>query len=252
MPMTGGTARAVCCAVLAFVCAESAATGQAPSLFGRVKGSEIPAAQARRLAEIAPRSMNRDSTGSVVSLAADEIERLDLRDVVTRSGDGGFEVNEPRLIDELVAAIDRMGVLTLRKHTPAIVIQKASATSEELFVRFNELLDGIPVENDGLIVADLTGRIRDYGFGMLPDDVSPGDRRQWLTEQQAVALAQKAIVSQHGGALPVGGGAKLRYKRVSERQVNPEWLVQFGPNTMYFAILDAITGETRTLPAFIQ
>ncbi len=250
--MTPELARAVCCAVVTFVCAEGVASAQPPSVFGRAQGPEVPAAQARRLAKIAPRSINRDSTGSVVSLAADEIERLDLTGIVTRSGDDGFEVNEPRLIEELVAALDRMRVLTLRKHTPAIVIEKAYATADELYVRFNESLDGIPVEYGGLIVADLTGRIRDYGFAMLPDDASPGDRRQWLTEQQAVALAQKAIVSQHGGALPTGGGGKVQYQRSSDRQLNPEWLVQFDANAMYYAILDAITGETRTFSVLIQ
>jgi len=251
MPMSGEIARAVCCAVATFVGAEGVANCQPPRLFGAAQASEVPAAQARRIAEIAPRSINRDSTGSVVSLAADEIDRLDLTGVVTRSGDGEFEVNDARLIDEIVAALERMRVLTQRKHTPALVIDKASATSEELFVRFNELLDGVPVEDGGLIVADLTGRIRDYSFLMLTDDAAASDRRLWLTERQAVALAQKAIVSTHGGAVPSGGRAKPRYMRTSDRGLTAEWVIEFD-GARYFAILDAITGEAQTYPTFVN
>jgi hypothetical protein len=89
--------------------------------------------------------MNRAPSGAVVFLAADEIERIDLTGILSKpqTEDGSLGINQGRLIAELTAALDRMRVLTLRKKPVAFAIQSANATDPgELFVRFNELVDG--------------------------------------------------------------------------------------------------------------
>ena len=84
------------------------------------------------------------------------------------------------------------------------------------------------------------------------DGAKPADGSLWLSEQQAVALAQRAIVSEHGGLFPRDSEATLRLVLRSEVEINPEWQIQFSDGTRYGAFVDALTGATRTYSTIIH
>jgi hypothetical protein len=211
---------------------------------------------------MAPRGINRAESGAVVYLWADEIERIDLTGVLSNPRVEGesLEVNEDQLLTELTAALDRMRVLTLRSKPVALAIQSAGAgpasNPGRLFVRVNELVNGIRVEPDGLFIVDAsTGRIQSFSLPSVADAASTGgDPHLWLTKEQAVALARKAVVSEHGGPLPdVVEEPELRYKLERETLLTPEWRVTLrNDTTPYGAVVNALTGETSTHSLVIQ
>lgn len=90
-----------------------------------------------------------------------------------------------------------------------------------------------------------------WGHG---DTASTGDRRQWLTQEQAAALARKAVVSAYGGPLPdVVGAPEVRYRIQREAVLIPEWRLTLRTDTMpYGAVVNALTGETSTRSLIIQ
>jgi hypothetical protein len=219
----------------------------------------VPPEQARLLAEINPTRINRYPSGSVVSLRAAEIERIDLSSVLTPSGsrDGEFEINVDLLAAELEAALERLRPLTLRNRPIDLSMRVATVgpvrAPGELFVKLSELIDSLPVEPEGVITIDAaTGRIQSFGLALSADGVSLPERSSWLSEAQAVAIAQRAVVSEHGGPFPAVFETTLRLVRKSEHELDPEWVVQFRAPAHYMALVDALTGEARTSSTLIH
>jgi hypothetical protein len=249
---------AVACAVTP-VCAPAQETSR-PQLLIKGEPLSIPPEQARRLEAIAPTHINRSRpSGSVVSLRAEEIERIDLASVLTpsRSRDGQFDIDQGVLAEELEAAFDRLRPLTLRNRPVELAIRVASvgpvSAPGELFVRLSELVDGIPVDPEGVIHIDAaTGRIQSFGLSFTADGVRPPERSLWLSEDEAVAVAQRAVVSERGGPFPISVGATLRFRRQSELELHPEWVVRFGAPTHYEARVDAVTGEARSYSTLVH
>jgi hypothetical protein len=213
----------------------------------------VPEVQAAKLAQIKPWTVRRDAKGAVSYIYAPEIEHVDLSGVlrVAKSGEGELEIDRKLLHDRLAAALSRMQALTLRETPVEFEIRAATVVPGELAVGANELVHGIPVDQGGLVVMHPdTGRIREFAWSLEPDGADPGDSRAWLTKQQAVGLAQTAIVSDHGGPLPAMRTARIHLVHRIGAELRPEWEVTFS-NSDYGAKVDATSGETQTYSMLI-
>jgi hypothetical protein len=208
--------------------------------------------QERLLKAIKPFDINRTPSGSVVYIFGPNIERIDLTGVFIRQADGvSFDVVESVLLVQLEAAVARLGPLTLRKRPVKLAITFAQAYGGRLDVRVAELIDGIPVESNGRIgINAVSGEIIEFGFFLVADGTKPKDRSLWLSEQEAIALAQRAVVSERGGSSPQVTEAGLHLLRRSEQQLDPEWRILFG-DVSYGAIVDALDGKTSTFSTLV-
>jgi len=203
--------------------------------------------QERLLEAIKPFDINRTPSGSVAYIFGANIERIDLTGVFIRQEDGvSFDVDESLLLVQLEAALARLRPLTLRKRDVKLAITFAKAYWGRLDVRVAELIDGIPVEPDGSIgINAVSGEIIEFGLSLVADGTTPKDRSLWLSEQEAIALAQQAVVSERGDSVPQATEARLHLLRRSEQQLDPEWRILFG-DVSYGALVDAFDGKTST------
>jgi Zn-dependent metalloprotease len=188
-----------------------------------------------------------------------EIERINLTSVLTPSPSrsGQLEIDDDLLVAELEAAFERLRPLTLRNRPIDFAIRVATvgpvSSPGELFVRLRELIDGLPVAPEGVITIDAsTGALRSFGMGFTADAAMLPDRSSWLSEEQAVAVAQRAVVSAHGGPFPQVAETELRLVRKSELVLQPEWVVRFEFPARYEAVVDALTGDARTYSTVVH
>ena len=222
---------------------------------GRAGKLEARHVQMARIAEIQPRRFHGLDSGPLSAISDGDIERLDLEKVLIApsSPDERFGIDLAKLHEELSAALDRMRPLTMLDEHVSLQIEYATVgTMNEpgkLLVRFNQLIDGVPVEPGGNVSIDpSTGVLRSY-TGLLMPLSAALDRSAWLPQESAFEFAKYNLASELGKtSAPVIYESSLRYARKDE-EIEPYWLfVVEADQESYYVRVNAITGITQLNP----